>query len=82
MKELVTVVIPVINPILTPLEEMALHHSLDVLKNHPVIFLSYEGADLSVIKEYWSHIDIINFPERYFHSRTAFSPLPADGRIL
>lgn len=75
MKELVTVVIPILDTTLSPLEEMALHHSIEVLRKHTVIFVSAAGTDLSIVKEYLNDFDVINFPDQYFKSRNDFGQL-------
>ncbi|MGV3602050.1 MAG: DUF5672 family protein [Dyadobacter fermentans] len=69
MKELVTVIIPILEPQINPTEEKLLHHALNVLSGHPIIFVAGEGADLSVVREHAEHIDVVHFPKRFFESR-------------
>lgn len=69
MKELVTVIIPILEPQINPTEEKLLHHALRILSGYPVIFVAGEGADLSIVREHAEHIDIIHFPKRFFESR-------------
>jgi hypothetical protein len=75
MKELVSVIVPILDPQINPTEERLLHHCLDMLDRYPVIFITYEGADLSIIKEHNEEIDVIYFPEKYFHSRAHLASL-------
>ena len=75
MKELVSVVIPILNPQINPTEEKLLHHCLETLQNYPLIFITYQGADLSIIKEHNEEIDVIYFPEKYFRSRNELARL-------
>ncbi|GGN00740.1 hypothetical protein GCM10010967_38790 [Dyadobacter beijingensis] len=69
MKELVTVIIPILETQITPTEEKILHHALQVLSEYPIIFVAGEGADLSVVREHAEQIDVVHFPKRYFESR-------------
>lgn len=69
MKELVTVIIPILEPQINPTEEKLLHHALQILSEHPVIFVAAEGADLSVVREHAENIDVVHFPKRFFESR-------------
>lgn len=69
MKELVTVIIPILEPQINPTEEKLLHHALRVLSGYPVIFVAGEGADLSVVREHADNIDVVHFPKRFFESR-------------
>ncbi|QRR03737.1 DUF5672 family protein [Dyadobacter sandarakinus] len=75
MKELVTVIVPVLNPDINPVEERLLHHSLQMLSGYPLIFVTYEGADLSIVREHHEDIDIVHFPAEFFRSRDAFARL-------
>lgn len=75
MKELVTVIIPILEPQINPTEEKLLHHALHILSDYPVIFVAGEGADLSVVREHAEHIDVVHFPKRYFESRQHLSQL-------
>jgi hypothetical protein len=69
MKELVTVIIPVLEPQINPTEEKLLHHALDILAEYPVIFVAGEGADLSIVREHAENIDVVYFPRQFFESR-------------
>lgn len=69
MKELVTVIIPILETPINPTEEKLLHHALETLAAYPIIFIAGEGADLSVVREHTENIDIVHFPKRYFESR-------------
>jgi hypothetical protein len=75
MKELVSVIVPILNPQIDPTEEKLLHHCLETLNNYPLIFVTYEGADLSIIKEHNPDIDVIQFPKTYFQTRQDLSRL-------
>jgi len=75
MKELVSVIIPIPDPNLSPTQERLLHHSIEALGRYPIIFITYPNADLSIIKEHKEDIDVIYFPKEYFVSRQALSKL-------
>lgn len=75
MKELVTVLIPIQDPNLNPTQERMLHHCLETLAAYPIIFITYEDADLSIILEHDEDIDVIFFPKEYFTSRQSLSRL-------
>ena len=75
MKELVSVIVPVLDPQINPTEERILHHCLNILDQYPIIFITYEGADLSIIKEHNEDIDVIYFPKKYFLSRSHLAGL-------
>lgn len=69
MKELVTVIVPILEPQINPTEEKLLHHALEILADYPIIFVAGEGADLSVVREHAENIDVVHFPKRFFESR-------------
>jgi hypothetical protein len=75
MKELVSVLIPILNPEINPTEEKILHHTLGTLEKYPLIFITYEGADLSIVKEHNEDIDVVYFPKKYFGSRSHLATL-------
>ncbi|MCE7064439.1 DUF5672 family protein [Dyadobacter sp. CY326] len=75
MKELVSVIVPILNPQINPTEERILHHCLNTLEKYPIIFITYEGADLSIVKEHNEDIDVIYFPQKYFQSRAHLAAL-------
>lgn len=75
MKELVTVIIPILESQISPTEEKLLHHALAILAEHPLIFVAGEGADLSVVREHAENIDVVHFPKRFFESRQHFGQL-------
>ncbi|KQS31312.1 DUF5672 family protein [Dyadobacter sp. Leaf189] len=75
MKELVSVVVPILNPAINPTEEKILHNTLEKLEKYPLIFITYEGADLSIVKEHNEEIDVIYFPKTYFESRNKLASL-------
>ena len=75
MKELVSVIIPILNPQINPTEEKLLHHCLETLSNYPLIFVTYQGADLSIVKEHHQELDVIYFPRKYFQSRDHLAAL-------
>ncbi|OJV20313.1 MAG: hypothetical protein BGO21_13195 [Dyadobacter sp. 50-39] len=75
MKELVTVIIPILEPQIDPTEEKLLHHALQVLSDYPIIFVAGEGADLSVVREHAENFDVVHFPRRYFESRQHLAQL-------
>lgn len=69
MKELVSVIIPILERQIDPTEEKMLHHALNVLSGHPIIFVAGEHADLSVVHEHIYDADVVHFPKRFFESR-------------
>ncbi|TLU99172.1 DUF5672 family protein [Dyadobacter luticola] len=75
MKELVSVLIPILDPQINPTEEKLLHHCLETLEKYPLIFVTFEGADLSIVREHNEDIDVIYFPKKYFESRDTLSQL-------
>jgi len=75
MKELVSILIPILNPDLTPHEETVLKHTLKALHRYPVILITYEGADLSVIESDHERVEVLTFKAKYFESRQALSNL-------
>ena len=75
MKELVSVIIPVPNPDLSPTQERILHHCLEALANYTIIFVTFEKADLGIIKDHRKDIDVIYFPKEYFQSRQTLAKL-------
>ncbi|MCE7040072.1 DUF5672 family protein [Dyadobacter sp. CY312] len=75
MKELVSVIIPIPDPNLNPTQERLLRHCLDALVRYPVIFITYEGADMSIVKEHKEDADIICFSKEYFQSRQTMARL-------
>jgi hypothetical protein len=75
MKELVSVLIPILNPELTVLEEMVLSHCLEALAKYPVILFTYEGADLSGIETNHERLEVLTFKPKYFESRDTLSNL-------
>lgn len=75
MKELVSVIIPILDPHINPTEEKLLQHALEMLSGYPIIFTTYEHADLSIVKEHAEHIDVVTFPKRFFESRQHFGKL-------
>ena len=75
MKELVSVIIPILNPDLNPVEERILHHSLEMLANYPIIFITFPNADLSIVREHQKEIDVVYFAKEYFQSRQALAKL-------
>ena len=75
MKELVSVIIPVLNPDLNPVQEKILHHCLESLANYPIVFITYKEADLSIIREHKQDIDVVYFSKEYFESRKALGRL-------
>jgi hypothetical protein len=75
MKELVSVLIPILNAELTLHEEKVLRHNLKALARYPVILFTYEGADLSHIITEHERLEILTFKAKYFESRGALSNL-------
>ena len=66
MKELVSILIPILNPELTVLEELILRHSLEALKRYPVIFgliisLGLVYIALHAVQSNWSFYVIEKF---------------------
>ena len=75
MKELVSVIIPILEPDLSPTQERILHHSLEMLANYPIIFITFQTADLSIVREHQNEIDVVYFPKEYFQSRESLAKL-------
>jgi hypothetical protein len=75
MKELVSIVIPIPEPDLSPMQERMLHHCLEALARYPVIFITFDNADLSIIREHKQDIDVVYFPKEYFESRETLAKL-------
>jgi len=75
MKELVSIIIPILNPDLNPTHERLLHNSLQVLANYPVVFITFPDADLSIVREHKEEIDVVYFSKEYFESREALGKL-------
>lgn len=75
MKELVSVLIPILNTDLTIHEKTVLNHCLEALSKYPVILFTYEGADLSVLKTDHERVEILTFKSKYFQSRETLSDL-------
>lgn len=59
MKQLVKVIIPVYQEQLKVEEQAALDHNLQLLKGLPVAFIKPKGTDLSVLKNCYPNIEII-----------------------
>jgi len=75
MKELVSILIPILNADLTIHEEKVLRHSLKALSRYPVILFTYEGADLSAFESVEERVEVLTFKSKYFESRQALSNL-------
>lgn len=75
MKELVSVIIPIFNPVLTSFEQKILDHCLLALHKYAFIFVVSEKAQLAGLKERYQHVDFISFNEKYFESRRSFANL-------
>ncbi len=75
MKDLVNVLIPILDTNLTPNQSKILSHCLSVLGQYPIIFISYEGADMAWVEEYKPNADIVSFPKEYFQSRQTLAKL-------
>lgn len=75
MKELVSILIPVLNADLTIHEERVLRHSLEALSRYPIILFTYEGADLSAYISAHNRVEVLTFKSKYFESRQALSNL-------
>lgn len=75
MKELVNVIIPILNPDLSPTQERLLHRCLLALKRYPITFITFKEADMGIVKEHVDEPDIVFFPKEYFESRQAFAKL-------
>ncbi|MCF2444577.1 hypothetical protein L0657_11470 [Dyadobacter sp. CY345] len=75
MKELVSILIPILNADLTVHEETVLRHSLEALSKYPIILFTYEGADLSAFESEDKRVEVLTFKSKYFGSRQALSNL-------
>jgi len=75
MKELVSVLIPILNADLTIHEEKVLRHSLEALSRYPIILFTYEGADLSAFESAHNRVEVLTFKSKYFESRQTLSNL-------
>lgn len=75
MKELVSVLIPILNPVLTSFEQKILDHCLAALHKYSFIFVVSEKAELSGLKERYENVDFITFNEKYFESRRTLANL-------
>ena len=75
MKELVSVVVPILNPVLSVREQTILAHCLKALAKYPFIFVISETADFSILKEKYPAVDFISFNEKYFESRQTLASL-------
>lgn len=75
MKELVSVLIPIINPELSVLEEMVLRHTLEAVAKYPVILFTYDGADLSGIEINHHQLEVLKFKPKFFQSRQTLTNL-------
>jgi hypothetical protein len=75
MKELVSVVVPILNPVLNIREEKILAHCVKALAKYPFIFVISESADHSILKEKYPTVDFISFNEKYFESRQTLASL-------
>jgi hypothetical protein len=68
MKELVSVLIPIVDPELSEFEKELLDHCVMALGKYSLLFVASEKADLGYLKERYEQIDTICFNERYFQS--------------
>lgn len=75
MKELVSVLVPILNPVLSPLEMQILDHGIECLKRYPFIFVMSEDAGTEQLKERYPNVDIITFNGKYFESRQTLATL-------
>jgi hypothetical protein len=75
VKELVCVLIPIMNPTLTPLEKKVIDHALQALRKYSFIFLVAEDSETTVLEEAYSQVDRIAFPAKYFESRATLGSL-------
>jgi hypothetical protein len=75
MKELVSVLVPILNTLLTPFETQLLDHCNTALSKYSLILVVSEGADVSSLTERYQRADIISFNEKYFRSRQTLSTL-------
>ncbi len=75
MKELVTVLIPILNQELEDFEKKIISNSLAKLEKHPITFICAEGAIINPFIKQNERIDILYFPDKYFESHNTFSKL-------
>lgn len=75
MKELVTVLIPILNQELADFEKKIISNALSKLTRFPITFLCAEGANINPFIIENERTDILYFPEKYFESKNTFSKL-------
>ena len=75
MKELVSVVVPILNPELSASEQQILDNCIEKLGKYTIILIYGESADISHLKDRYEGIDFIKFPDKYFESRKSLSSL-------
>ena len=75
MKELVSVLIPVLNPALTTFERKIIDHCLMALRKYSFIFVVSEKAEISELKEQYRNVDFVTFNEKHFKSRRSLAGL-------
>jgi hypothetical protein len=71
----VSVLVPVLNPVLTPIEREILDHCCVALRKYSFIFVVSESAEISELKNSYEHADFITFNEKYFESRRTLASL-------
>jgi hypothetical protein len=75
MKELVSVVVPILNPELAVFEQEILDNCVEKLGKYTIIFIHGESAPIASLKERYEGVDFIKFPDKYFASRKSLSVL-------
>jgi hypothetical protein len=75
LKELVSVLVPILNPVLSSFEKKILDHCALTLRKYSLIFVVSEDAEVNELKESYRHADFITFNEKYFASRGALASL-------
>ncbi len=75
MKELVTILIPVLDQNLSPFEIKVIQNTINKLNRYPIIFLCAEGTVLNPVLPQTTKIEVQYFPEKYFKSPKSFSKL-------
>ncbi len=75
MKELVSVLIPILNPVLSPAEKQVVDQCVRCLHKYSLIFVVSETAITDGLRENYSHADFVTFGDKYFQSRQTLGSL-------
>jgi hypothetical protein len=75
MKELVTVVVPLLRSELTAFESQLLNQTARELDGFPFLFVSAEGVDVSAVTQKYPGSTTYTFADRYFQDRASLARL-------